>query len=312
MTIIAITLITIGLSDILRRGWFARARTPLAAYVFAFLFPVLLAWAAGVRTSQDWLVLYVGIATAIAWLVTSHRATERDTRPSVPLGVLLTGLAILAFYGTESTDGGILGSWFSNNGLPGMRAVGSEALLLFLGAGLIQLSTGNTIVRLVLAHIGAIRPVGEPQPADRLRGGRLLGPMERIFILGLGLAGQVTAAGLVIAAKGLIRFPELQAQARADAAIEAAAAGRGESTAGIREHQPQVVATDAEERARGDAASGQVEEREGGDDVGGQVGAVGPRRGVLGIDELTEYFLIGSFVSWLVALATLALVWFGS
>ena len=30
-----------------------------------------------------------------------------------------------------------------------------------------------------------------------------------------------------------------------------------------------------------------------------------------GIDELTEYFLIGSFVSWLVALATLALVWLG-
>ena len=40
---------------------------------------------------------------------------------------------------------------------------------------------------------------------------------ERVFILGLGLAGQVTAAGLVIAAKGLIRFPELQAQAKADA-----------------------------------------------------------------------------------------------
>lgn len=34
--------------------------------------------------------------------------------------------------------------------------------------------------------------------------------MERVFILGLGLAGQITAASIVIAAKGLIRFPELQ------------------------------------------------------------------------------------------------------
>src|SRR5690606_24712250 len=126
------------------------------------------------------------IATAIAWIVTSHRATERGTRPSVPLGILVAGLAVLAFYGTESGGEGFLGDWFRNNGLPGMRAVGSETLLLFLGAGLVQLSTGNTIVRLVLAHIGALRPVGEPQPADRLRGGRLLGPMERVFILGLG------------------------------------------------------------------------------------------------------------------------------
>ena len=55
-------------------------------------------------------------------------------------------------------------------------------------------------------------PASEPQPSDQLRGGRLLGPMERVLILGLGLAGQLTAAGLVIAAKGLIRFPELQAK----------------------------------------------------------------------------------------------------
>mgnify|MGYP002652878805 CR=1 FL=1 len=45
---------------------------------------------------------------------------------------------------------------------------------------------------------------------------RLLGPLERVLILGLGLAGQVTAASLVIAAKGLIRFPELQSSSRAD------------------------------------------------------------------------------------------------
>ena len=72
--------------------------------------------------------------------------------------------------------------------------------------------------------------------------------MERVLILGLGLAGQLTAAGLVIAAKGLIRFPELQAK-------------RDDSTS-----------------------------------VDG-----------VGIDAVTEYFLVGSFVSWLVALGSLAL-----
>lgn len=263
MTITAVTLITIGLADVLGR----RNRVP--ALMFALLSPVLLGWFGGITAARDWLVLYIGVITAIGWLATSHRAIEHGTRPDVPLGILGGGFAVLAMFGTQSASGGPLGAWLESNALPGMRALGPEMLLLIVGAGLIQLSTGNVIVRLVLKHIGALRPEGEPQPADALKGGRLLGPMERIFILGLGLAGQVTAAGLVIAAKGLIRYPELQAQARADAAR-------------ISEDDPDS----APDLRR--------------------------RRGTLRIDELTEYFLIGSFVSWLIALATLALFWFGS
>ena len=129
-------------------------------------------------------------------------------------------------------------------------------VLLVTGLVLVNLSTANVLVRLVLVSVGAMRPVlpddlattDDPQPSDQLRGGRLLGPMERVLILGLGLAGQLTAAGLVIAAKGLIRFPELQAT------------------------------------------------RKDGSGVDG-----------VGIDHVTEYFLVGSFVSWLVALVSLAL-----
>ena len=264
MTIIAITLITIGLADVLRRDdRFANLRYPCPAMIFAFIFPVLLAPLVGITIAQDWFVLYVGIATAIGWIITSHDATRQNQRHALPLGILLGGLAVLALFGTQSPTGGALGDWLNTRAMTGLQSLGAETLLLFIGAALLQLSTGNIIVRLVLAHIGALRPVGEPQPSDRLKGGRLLGPMERLFILGLGLAGQVTAAGLVIAAKGLIRFPELQAQARADA------------------------------------------------DPVPDLSKPRSRRGP-GIDELTEYFLIGSFVSWLVALATLALVWLGS
>lgn len=260
MTIIAITLITIGLADVLRRGGRSASLThPVPALGFAFLFPVLLAWSVGIATTSDWLVLYLGIGTAIGWVFASHRATAHGTRPGVPLGILVGGLAALALFGTQSTLDGFLAQWLDTRALSGVQRLGTERVLLVVGAALMQLSTGNIIVRLVLAHIGALRPEGVSQPADKLKGGRLLGPMERIFILGLGLAGEVTAAGLVIAAKGLIRFPELQAQARADAVDE-------------------------------------TSER---------------RASPWGIDELTEYFLIGSFVSWLVALATLALVWLG-
>ena len=74
-------------------------------------------------------------------------------------------------------------------------------------------------------------------------GGRLLGPMERLVILGLGLAGDYTAAGIVVAAKGLLRFPELQAARK----------------------EPTIAA-------------------------------------------VTEYFLVGSFTSWLLALGGIGLV----
>ena len=80
-------------------------------------------------------------------------------------------------------------------------------------------------------------------PERRLKGGRLLGPLERIFILGLGLAGNLTAAAIVVAAKGLLRWPELSSPTEQDR-----------------------------------------------------------------VHRLTDYFLVGSFVSWLVALAGLVLL----
>ena len=111
---------------------------------------------------------------------------------------------------------------------------------------LIQLSTGNVVVRLVLAATHTLNPARTGTPSDpgtRLKGGRLLGPMERLLIVALGLAGQVTAATIVVVAKGLLRFPELQSR--------------------------------------------REQER---------------------IHRLTEYFLVGSFASWLVALGGLLLL----
>lgn len=111
-----------------------------------------------------------------------------------------------------------------------------------------QMSTGNVIVRLVLRATGTVDPGrgASHDVARTLKGGRLLGPMERLVIVGLGLAGHLTAASVVIAAKGLLRFPELQSK---------------------RDNPAEPT-----------------------------------------IDEVTEYFLVGSFVSWLVSLGSLVLL----
>ena len=105
-------------------------------------------------------------------------------------------------------------------------------------ASLLSARQHGTSIRLVLDAVGV--PAADNEKS--LKGGRLLGPMERLVIVGLGLAGHVTAASIVVAAKGLLRFPELQ---------------RGS-------------------------------------------GAGGP-------SDVTEYFLIGSFASWLLALGGVAL-----
>ena len=156
------------------------------------------------------------------------------------------GSVLIVSSGRGSAVHGVVARWASWTDVP-LGAVSPTQLLMAIGVVLLQLVTGNQLVRLVLGSVGAVRPAGEPQPSDRLKGGRLLGPMERLLILGLGLGGQLAAASAVVAAKSIIRFPEINAQ-----------------------------------KAR--------------------------ENGTIGIDDVTEYFLVGSFASWIVALGGLVLV----
>ena len=97
-------------------------------------------------------------------------------------------------------------------GLPGLvddsllGRLGAETGLVLAGAVLSQISTGNIAVRLLLDAVGVPAVTNE----KKLKGGRVLGPMERLFIVGLGLAGSLGAAAVVVAAKALLRYPELQ------------------------------------------------------------------------------------------------------
>ncbi len=85
----------------------------------------------------------------------------------------------------------------------------AEDVTVAAGAVLLQLATANVIVRLLLDAVGA-----PPAHEQRPDGGRWLGPMERIVIVGLGAIGEITAAAIVVAAKVLLRLPRLQAGAR--------------------------------------------------------------------------------------------------
>lgn len=243
MSWLAVLLIGLALADLTHSVRPVRILPECVGAIGAVLVGLL----AGLSEPGDVAALVLIAVAVVAWgqCVTSGFAGRVPA--SVPLAVLAAsvGLAI-ACSGWASPADGLLGDWLRGTAVPALAELDADRALLLTGAFAVQLSTGNVVVRLVLAATGTVNPARHGQvddPEMQLKGGRLLGPMERVFILGLALAGQVTAASIVVAAKGLLRFPELSS-----------------------------------------------------------------RRDQERIHLLTEYFLVGSFVSWLVALSSLVLL----
>jgi hypothetical protein len=236
---LAVMLIAMGIADVCRRLtdrlWVPAVVAPVVVVGCAAL--------AGLWHLGDITLLLIAAVASIGWLLLCARAErtgEHEVAPLVLFGAAAGLLIVLSGWGSDVD--GLVARWPSWVGI----AVDPDRLLMIVGVVLLQLVTGNQLVRLVLGSVGAIKPAGEPQASDRLKGGRLLGPMERLLIVGLGLAGQLAAATAVVAAKSIIRFPEINAQ-----------------------------------KAR--------------------------ENGGIGIDEVTEYFLVGSFASWILALGGVAL-----
>jgi hypothetical protein len=240
---LAVMLIAMGIADISRRVtdrlWLPTVVAPVAVAGCAAL--------AGLWHASDTVPLVIAAAASVGWVTSCgrvERTGEREVTPLVVFGVAVGTLIVLS--GWSSDVGGLVAHWAHWAQLPGHTQLHPNRLLMVVAVVLLQVVTGNQLVRLVLGSVGAVKPAGQPQASDRLKGGRLLGPMERLLILGLGLAGQLAAATAVVAAKSIIRFPEINAQ-----------------------------------KAR--------------------------ENGHIGIDDVTEYFLVGSFTSWIVALGGLAL-----
>jgi hypothetical protein len=228
-------LLVVGLVDLVRASRDATAssrRVLMALLGGLLLLGAVVAWAPSVRVGLVDLVVWT--AAFLCWLLGSAAALTR--RSARARAVAFAGWGVgLAW---SLVAGGRLAVDLPAAVRGPLDAVPPERLLLVGGVLVAQLATVNVLVRLVLDAVGV--PASDNEKS--LKGGRLLGPMERLLIVGLGLAGHVTAASIVVAAKGLLRFPELQ---------------RGSDTGGP--------------------------------------------------SDVTEYFLIGSFASWLLALGGVAL-----
>lgn len=242
MSWLALWLLGAGLCDLAHSVRPRRHLPSVVGAVGTLLFGLL----AGLSSGADLvaLPLLAGAVAGWGYLVTFGFGRGRAWMPLTGYAVV-TGLLLLVAQQAGAV-GGVFERWVESTPLPVLAERDPEQVLLLLAVLVAQMSTGNVIVRLVLAATGTVNPGKGPDATSTLKGGRLLGPMERVFIVGLGVAGHATAASIVVAAKGLLRWPELQ--------------------------------------ARRDAATGPS------------------------IDDVTEYFLVGSFVSWLWALGGLVLL----
>ncbi|SEI94046.1 hypothetical protein [Demequina mangrovi] len=165
-------------------GWWSYARTRLVATA-TWLVIVLVA--AGVSDAVGaWGAVALGVGSA-GWLVLRWR-----TDAGVAMGALViaAGLLLLA-------DGG---------------PDGAAAVIAGLGAAVLLSRTANEVVRDVLERAKALPEDDEPMPepaGSHLRGGRIIGPLERWLIVGLALVGAEGVIVGLMAAKGIGRFPEI-------------------------------------------------------------------------------------------------------
>ncbi len=79
---------------------------------------------------------------------------------------------------------------------------GAVVAVVVVGAGALTVPA-NWLVRWIL------RLARQSGPPDTRGAGRWIGPLERLLIYVLVVVGEPGAAGLVVAAKSILRFPEI-------------------------------------------------------------------------------------------------------
>jgi hypothetical protein len=124
----------------------------------------------------------------------------------------LVGLSLAFMLGVSAQLPSTSGGWFAEGlgRLPysTLADLDPSRVILGIGALFVLQATSNALIRLLLTMVGT-----SPLAPQDIRGGRIVGALERTLIWALGLAGEMTAAGLVISAKGLLRFPEISREA---------------------------------------------------------------------------------------------------
>ncbi|MCS5714961.1 hypothetical protein NVV95_10395 [Herbiconiux sp. CPCC 205716] len=261
MILAAVLLALIGSADIARSGLVPDARRSArvgVAVLVAAAWAVLLGLAAtGLGVPLPWLTLPLGLA--VGWVVST--AADAGARPAgspavapsrhprlriLPAVAVLVVLAASVFWNPLDEPAGYLVDGLAQSPVRVVAGLGIETVVLGAGILLFLIESANIVVRSALRPAlfdgvaeAAAGPVADngaqtlelrtsfpwrtrvvvrssegtaggavPTVAD-LRGGRLIGPLERLLIVALSLVGALPIVAGLLAAKGIVRFPEI-------------------------------------------------------------------------------------------------------
>jgi hypothetical protein len=163
----AVMLVAVGLADACRR----LTRLLWPPLLVAPVVVVACALLAGLWHLGDLPLLLIAAAAGVGWILLCARAERAGEHEGAPLALFFIAACLLiVLSGWGSHVAGVMADWPT---WAHLRAIKPDRLLMVIGVGLAQFVTGNQLVRLVLGSVGVIKPAGEPQPSDRLKGGRL-------------------------------------------------------------------------------------------------------------------------------------------
>lgn len=230
--IAAVLLLAVGVGDLARRRLSGTAQ-PIVGLVVAAA--ILLIAGVGYAGPLGIAPVTTGIAAVIAalWML-AVRIDETVTPPLWPAALLVAAVTL----------GAVLTPWNAEpvRVVPGAAELEPGLALAVLAVVAALTTTANLITRAMLqvargSHPGqGVHPdsrwvmrwgrrralvieredaeSGPPAAPSTLQGGRIIGPLERLLIVALALVGAQGLIAALLAAKGIVRFPEISADRR--------------------------------------------------------------------------------------------------
>jgi hypothetical protein len=236
----AVLLAAIGLADVVR----ARVANRVASVVLgAFVAAAVIVAGTLLAGAAAWSALVIA-PLVVLWLWAMTPAPGGDPHHIWPALVVLVAASLGA---VTLPRGGAphpsIAAWYAETA-PGHAGIGWTTAVVALGVVLFLLRSTNLLVRGAISSRAAARasgpdaaagdglrsgaegwrvrigrrPVADVErvaaagrAAPQLVGGRVIGPIERLLLIGLGLAGGAAVIAALVAAKGVVRFPEISA-----------------------------------------------------------------------------------------------------
>lgn len=219
MILLAAFLASLGLVDLVRARFAGGTALSVAWAIGVVAFAVL-----SIGSGQPWWWSPVAAIALGFWMLAAResRAPGRswaDYRAGYWAvgGIALAVVAAFVWGPQLPAPTGFIVDWYRSLPYAALSSIRFTTFALTVGGALFLVETANVIVRLALR---GEKSVAEPPPvpADtpaftELKGGRFIGPLERLFLLALLLSGAFAAVAALVAAKGIIRFPEISKDA---------------------------------------------------------------------------------------------------